>query len=1054
MKAQVFFNSIIKGLIADAHTVKHFPPFRGVRDFTGARIAPLFALDLFFLLAIIIYIAFYYTPGLVFSPTIITGGDAISHYFTAEFLKTQLLPHGKISGWCHGNLGGFPMLQYYFPLPFVLMVIISTFTGLAAAFKTITVLGVFMLPISVYVFFRLLRQAFPVPIAGAALSLVFLFNEGNKMWGGNIPSTLAGEFCYSLGFALAVLWLGLVFRAMEKRDFRHILLCSLLLTLVGLSHAYALLFAGFGSGFFLLTKRDFKANLNMLLKIHGLAFCFLGFWILPLAGNLPWTTKFNILWIFHSWGQAAEEIFPVVMRPAIALSAAALLKGILSSAIRRQGNKEESRAFTSRPGAYALALTVCGLAMYFAGYRARVVDVRFLPFFQLFLIIGAAFLFGGFSLKKGRRLAPAFLAAAVVLSTILWVDGKETFVRDWIRASYKGIDSKPLWEAYKAVNDHLAGSPDDPRVMYEHSLVHQGAGSVRAFENLPLFSGRSTLEGVYIQASVTAPFVFYIQSETCFKPSTPIPEVFFSRFNLERAVEHLKFFNASQFIAAEQATKLAIDESDLFILEFMHSPYRVYGIENSPRSYVEQLEFQPVLLGLEDWMHKAYKWFRLGDLNVVPVFADEVQDREKQYFVPGEEADMGALPAVSTGRTSAPAPKAVMGRNRISVTGAAPGRPLLVKASYHPGWRSSGGERIYLAGPGFMLIIPRSADFDLTYGPTKWDYWGKGLTIAAVLWVILCLVPLFSGVTARISAAFDRHAWKGAVPLLCVLGVLTGAFLLSEAPEFPAEPYNVGLEHFRSKDYEAARQVFADVLQKHGQSLIAGEAAYHLAMTHYLQKNYGEAARALERMMNDYPESPRAAEAWYHLGLCKLKQRRILQASQAFERTAAEFPGSVWARHAAYQHAMIFFRSKDFRRAKESLDRLIFLDPEPDMAAEAHFHRGLCLMELGESKEARKDFDKTVGSYKNTVWAQNAEFLRGVTFFRDGDHANAVRSFKEMLARNPGSPRAAEAWYHLGLSHMKLGETEEAKAAFGKAAEFSNTPWAGHARARIKELNF
>ena len=61
---------------------------------------------------------------------------------------------------------------------------------------------------------------------------------------------------------------------------------------------------------FLLTRSRFKEHLNALLKIHGLAFCFLGFWITPLLANLPWTTKFNILWIFFSWKQAMEEILP------------------------------------------------------------------------------------------------------------------------------------------------------------------------------------------------------------------------------------------------------------------------------------------------------------------------------------------------------------------------------------------------------------------------------------------------------------------------------------------------------------------------------------------------------------------------------------------------------------------------------------------------------------------------------------------------------------------------------------------------------------------------
>jgi hypothetical protein len=74
------------------------------------------------------------------------------------------------------------------------------------AFKLVTVAGTFLLPLTTALALRGLGYASPVPALGAVASLIFLFNEGNSMWGGNIPSTLAGEFAHSLGFASAVLF--------------------------------------------------------------------------------------------------------------------------------------------------------------------------------------------------------------------------------------------------------------------------------------------------------------------------------------------------------------------------------------------------------------------------------------------------------------------------------------------------------------------------------------------------------------------------------------------------------------------------------------------------------------------------------------------------------------------------------------------------------------------------------------------------------------------------------------------------------------------------------
>ena len=69
-----------------------------------------------------------------------------------------------------------------------------------------TVLGVFLLPLLCYASFRLMGFRFPAPLVAAAASLVFLFLEENPIWGGTLASTLTGEFAYTYGIGLAVLF--------------------------------------------------------------------------------------------------------------------------------------------------------------------------------------------------------------------------------------------------------------------------------------------------------------------------------------------------------------------------------------------------------------------------------------------------------------------------------------------------------------------------------------------------------------------------------------------------------------------------------------------------------------------------------------------------------------------------------------------------------------------------------------------------------------------------------------------------------------------------------
>lgn len=83
---------------------------------------------------------------------------------------------------------------------------------------------------------------------------------------------------------------------------------------------------------------------------------------------------------------------------------------------------------------------------------------------------------------------------------------------DWIKWNYQGYQNAPDWQTFNQINNFLKGSFSDPRVVSEHSDNTNKMGSTRAFENLPLFANRATLEGVYFQSSLLSPFVFYLQS--------------------------------------------------------------------------------------------------------------------------------------------------------------------------------------------------------------------------------------------------------------------------------------------------------------------------------------------------------------------------------------------------------------------------------------------------------------------------------------------------------------------------------------------------------------
>ena len=167
-------------------------------------------------LAIYATLFYFYRPNLLFSLTTTAGGDTGAHHYPAIYMIKELLPHFRLTGWAPGWYAGMPMLTFYFPFPFLLIAILNFVLPYELAFKLITALGVFLLPVTAYAYGRLLRIRSPFPQLAAAGAVGFLLMESYSIYGGNILSTLAGEFGFSLSFALVWLFLGTLHRGLER----------------------------------------------------------------------------------------------------------------------------------------------------------------------------------------------------------------------------------------------------------------------------------------------------------------------------------------------------------------------------------------------------------------------------------------------------------------------------------------------------------------------------------------------------------------------------------------------------------------------------------------------------------------------------------------------------------------------------------------------------------------------------------------------------------------------------------------------------------------------
>ncbi len=151
------------------------------------------------------------------------------------------------------------------------------------------------LPVAAWAFGRLARMRFPGPACLAAATVPYLFGREFTIYGGNIASTMAGEFCFSISLSLALVFLGLVARGLETG--RNRALAAFVLAGVGLCHILPLFFAVGGA--IVMTLMRFDANnlkafrkrvLQWTLPVLVVGGALIAFWALPFELRLPYAT--------------------------------------------------------------------------------------------------------------------------------------------------------------------------------------------------------------------------------------------------------------------------------------------------------------------------------------------------------------------------------------------------------------------------------------------------------------------------------------------------------------------------------------------------------------------------------------------------------------------------------------------------------------------------------------------------------------------------------------------------------------------------------------------
>ena len=701
------------------------------------------------LVALTVFILLHLSPTDLLRDTTTVGGDTPAHNYLASHLQAQLFGHGRIISWAGGWWCGFPMFQFYFCLPYLLVALLSVIMPFNIAFKLVSILGVLALPGCAHGAARLMRLPRPVPVILAILMVPFLFVRMHAMWGVNLHSTLAGMIANSISFPLMLLAVASAFRDVEDRLFR--LRTAFLLALVMASHFFTSVMAVLVLAAMPLVagRTRFRSTIGILAATGGLAALLMAWWLVPLVAKSDYSMDFGTNWQMALW-----KTFPSYTAGLIPF---AVLAPVL--AVRRG-----IRAVWLFLWMFAAGL---GLFLFGFGLSPVFVNVRLWPFvFFAVVALGAVGL--GLSLQRAyARAAIVTTLFAGVLAAVETGEGRAGPgslgpVRSWAEWNYSGLESKPAWPAFRDLVMPLKGTPG--RLANDLSPDNNALGSSRIFELVPHLTGKPILEGGLVNSAVGSLFSYYVQSETSQNCAGYPPMLVPTAFNIANATRHLRLLNVKHFMARWPGTQQALRTSPDWRLLREAGGWELYELTNHDGHYVTIPGLAPAVVETRRWTTCPLAW----------LYTIEAVDQLFILSTPGEPAPAGAARLTEDQfrrvlvdrRGSRPDPRvtapggsaagaAVFSPVRIDAAGRritneiveddlisfdtdAIGVPHLVKCTWSANWKVSGADRIYRVTPAFMLVYPRQTHVELRYGSTPSDIAGRLLTVLG--WALVGLV--------------------------------------------------------------------------------------------------------------------------------------------------------------------------------------------------------------------------------------------------------------------------------------------------------------------------
>jgi hypothetical protein len=682
---------------------------------------------------------------LVFSDLLPTGGDMGAHIVPTKFFVTELFNNFKLSGWSQDWFAGYPVYYFYFPLPPIITSLLSFLFPFSISFKTMVLISQILLVISIEMLMRNNSKEFS--FYGFGVGLLYLLTESFTIFGGNLASSLAGQYSFTYSIAFANFS---IFYLLKSNHRYSTEIASLLIGLSVLSHLIPfMIYLPIFAYYFL--KSDAKINIKIS------AFLFFLFIAMRFSISLFINLEFTTNMTYTPYTQLSDLVKSDILPFAIG----AIIYVISSS----------SRTTLKAVAGFELYLIIIAIFLFFYGPESALWNGRIVPFFNLgiiilffnllhfdiknltkkiqgkypltiFILSINSYLMYLYYSKWGNTYSTTTISVIFIILFMFLISinsekfliyttlvsltfGTLSYLPHWLNWNFSGYESKNNWSDITTLYEGL-DTLEPGRIMWEPNSDLNKYGTPMVLMTIPMFTDHQSVEGLYFDSSITTPFHFLTVSGVAERPSNPVGGLTYINGEFDKGFRLMEELGVDYFIAYTQSIKDKANGSENFNFLFSNEVFNVYSINTKKVELVEdnlhifespdfydRLKNAVLREGSEQsFFESAYKSFK-DELN-----HKIIENYDESLAVRSESnadlliSDLNIQNELITFKTNKP--------NQLH----------LIKVSYFPNWKIKNGYGPFRISPSFMAVVPKDEFVEIRFESSNVE---KALNLLSIL---------------------------------------------------------------------------------------------------------------------------------------------------------------------------------------------------------------------------------------------------------------------------------------------------------------------------------